>query len=98
MSEAKLVSSPFSIFPNVLLENKPSTEMPSSILPIVSIGGITVTNQTFAVANNVSADQAQHKYDGLIGCAFSSLAEDNGTTVFENVSLVALIKQRRKSY
>lgn len=51
----------------------------------VSVAGLTVTNQTFAVANETSSIFESAAADGIMGMAFQSIAADKGATFFENL-------------
>lgn len=50
----------------------------------VTVAGLTSSNQTFFAATNAVGFTALDA-SGIIGMAFSSIAQDNGTTFFENL-------------
>lgn len=54
----------------------------------VTAGGVTATDQTFALIDNVKGlglAYAVGKFDGILGLAFRSISVDNITTVFGNM-------------
>ena len=51
----------------------------------VTTGGLTVTSQVFAVANSTADIFEQTPADGLMGMAFSTIAEDKAPTFVENL-------------
>lgn len=50
----------------------------------MTVAGLTSPNQTFFAATN-AVGFIELDADGIIGMAFSSIAQDNGTTFFENL-------------
>jgi cathepsin D len=50
----------------------------------VTIAGLTATNQTL-ISVTTASGFTQIDADGLVGMAFSTIAQDNGTTLFENL-------------
>lgn len=51
----------------------------------VTVAGQTVKKQKFATAKTVSSDFAQDPADGILGMAFSSIAQVKAPTFFENL-------------
>lgn len=51
----------------------------------VSVAGLTVASQTFALANQTSAIFANSGSDGIMGMGFQSIASSGQPTWFENL-------------
>jgi len=61
----------------------------------VNVGGLVVTNQTFAEINDVSGLGLAFlvgKFDGILGLAFQSISVDDITTVFGNMMAQGLVE------
>lgn len=53
---------------------------------VVSVGGLAVRNQTFALANQTSSIFATSGSDGIMGLGFQSIASSGAPTWFENLA------------
>lgn len=60
----------------------------------VTLGGLTVHEQTFGGAYRVSDNFNDFPNDGLIGLAFGSIAKSRSRTFFENLILQGQVKRR----
>lgn len=52
----------------------------------VTVAGLSVTNQTFALANETSSIFATSGSDGIMGMGFQSIASSGAPTWFENLA------------
>lgn len=55
------------------------------VTDVVSIAGLTITNQAFGSVNNQSDEFSRQPNDGLIGMAFGTIAQSRQPTFFENL-------------
>jgi hypothetical protein len=53
---------------------------------VVSVGGLAVQNQSFALANETSSIFATSGSDGIMGMGFQSIASSGAPTWFENLA------------
>lgn len=63
----------------------------------VTIAGLTSVNQTFISVTSAAGDSNMHA-DGVCGMAFSTLAQDNGITFFENLIASGAVEKDEFSF
>ncbi|GAA5830968.1 hypothetical protein JCM3766R1_006192 [Sporobolomyces carnicolor] len=64
----------------------------------LTIGGMSITSQSFGAANALTSDFASDPYDGLMGMAFSSISTMGATTVFETLTKQAKLASNQFSF
>ncbi|KAG7098863.1 hypothetical protein E1B28_000766 [Marasmius oreades] len=58
-----------------------------TVIDRVSIAGVTIDNQTFGTISHESADFRAYSNDGILGLAFSTIAQCHEHTIMENAIL-----------
>jgi predicted Zn-dependent protease len=61
----------------------------------VTVAGLSVTNQTFALANQTSSIFATSGSDGIMGMGFQSIASSGAPTWFENLARSGSVSSKR---